>query len=115
MPAVFFQLNADQEADLKKLMKETGYTKKSEFFRFLINYYRFEKVTEDLKKILTAIVNKGMVDPRPLSEQMKDLDDEDELENPHVPNHLQPAFQKNSKAIKQKKSFANKNSRNYTS
>ncbi|GEM_PF-3961229 len=114
MPAVFFQLNKDQDADMKRLMKEMGYTKKSEFFRFLLNYYRFEKVTEDLKKILTAMVEKNMIDSRPLSDQMKDLDDEDELENPYVPNHLQSALQKNSKAIKQKKSFAHKNRRNYT-
>lgn len=103
MSTIFLQLDNNQEADMKKLMQEMGYTKKSEFFRFLLNYYRFARVTENLERLLTAMIDKNMTDTRPLSEQMKDLDDEDEPENSHVYNHLPPAFQKSSKAIKQKR------------
>lgn len=71
MSAIFFQLTKAQETDMKKLMKEMGYTKKSEFFRFLLNYYRLEKTTEGLRKILTAIAEKDMIPS--LDEQLKDL------------------------------------------
>lgn len=71
MSAIFFQLSATQEAELKKLMKETGYTKKSEFFRFLLNYYRFARATENLERMLTLMVDRNMIPP--LKEQLKDV------------------------------------------
>lgn len=46
MATVFFNINPTQEKEVKKLMKEEGYTNKAEFFRFLIKYYKYNKAPE---------------------------------------------------------------------
>lgn len=46
MASVFFNINTTQEKEIKKLMREEGYTNKAEFFRFLIKYYKYNTSPE---------------------------------------------------------------------
>ena len=43
MSTVFFKITSTQENEIKKFMKDEGYTSKSEFFRFLVKYYKYQK------------------------------------------------------------------------
>ncbi len=99
MPAVFFQMSNEQNALLKKLMAQDGYTSKAEFFRFLLKLHEYrrmdkkeveqelERLTGSIGKILKELDKRGMIDTRPLREQMQDLEKE-ELENSNAPNSL---------------------------
>ena len=49
MSAIFFKITPKQETEVKQLMEEEGYTSKSEFFRFLIKFFKYHKSTPDLK------------------------------------------------------------------
>lgn len=44
MSTIFFKINDIQEREIKKMMKEEGYTNKAEFFRFLIKFYKYHKI-----------------------------------------------------------------------
>ena len=43
MGTVFFKTTGQQENEIKSLMKNEGYTSKSEFFRFLLKFYKYQK------------------------------------------------------------------------
>lgn len=43
MSTIFFKINDIQDEEVKKMMKEEGYSNKSEFFRFLIKFYKYHK------------------------------------------------------------------------
>lgn len=63
MTTVFFKINDIQENEVKKMMEEEGYTNKSEFFRFLIKFYKYHKTPEEkdfetATKELAAILRK---------------------------------------------------------
>lgn len=81
MATVFFKINEKQEQEVKKLMKEEGYTNKSEFFRFLLKFFkyhkspeelRFEKATAELADMLRKLDIKGKLG-KPLDEELSDL------------------------------------------
>ncbi len=81
MTTVFFKLNDVQEKELKQFMKEEGYSNKTEFFRFLIKFYkynkssveqRYVKATDTLKKVLVELNKKGKLN-KSLEEQLHDL------------------------------------------
>lgn len=81
MTTVFFKLNDVQEKELKQFMKEEGYSNKTEFFRFLIKFYkynkspveqRFERATDILKRVLSDMNRKGKLD-KSLEEQLNDI------------------------------------------
>lgn len=81
MTTVFFKLNDVQEKELKQFMKEEGYSNKTEFFRFLIKFYkynrssaekRYEKAADDLKKVLVELKKKGKLN-KSLEEQLNDI------------------------------------------
>lgn len=81
MNSVFFKISTTQEVELKELMKEEGYTNKSEFFRFLIKFFkyhkspsemRFEKTTEELAAILKKLNQKGKLGAS-LDDQLADV------------------------------------------
>lgn len=60
MASIFFNINETQEKEVKKFMNEEGYTSKSEFFRFLIKYYKYHKTPEE-KRFEKAAENLGEV------------------------------------------------------
>ena len=79
MSTVFFKINNKQEQEVEQFMEEEGYTSKSEFFRFLIKFYkyhkspdqlRFEKAATDLSNVLKKL------SPRLHENTLSDLDDE---------------------------------------
>ncbi len=81
MTTVFFKLNDVQEKELKQFMKEEGYSNKTEFFRFLIKFYkynkspverRFERATDILKGVLSEMNSKGKLN-KSLEEQLNDI------------------------------------------
>ena len=47
MTTVFFKINDTQGNEVEKMMEEEGYTSKSEFFRFLIKFYKYHKTPEE--------------------------------------------------------------------
>jgi len=49
MATVFFKITNQQEKEVKNLMEEEGYTSKSEFFRFLIKFYKYQKSPSQLR------------------------------------------------------------------
>jgi hypothetical protein len=70
-----------QEKELKKFMKEEGYTNKTEFFRFLIKFYkynkspleqRYEKAVETVKKAVSELKKKRKLN-KSLEEQLNDI------------------------------------------
>ena len=86
MASVFFNINPTQEKEVKRLMKEEGYTNKAEFFRFLIKYYkynkapeksvdelRFEKAAKELGDTLRKLDKQGKIENISLEEQLKDV------------------------------------------
>lgn len=53
MATVFFKMNSIQDNEVKNMMKLEGYTNKSEFFRFLVKFYKYRAVTpfdQDIEK-----------------------------------------------------------------
>jgi len=81
MTTVFFKLNDVQEKELKQFMKEEGYSNKTEFFRFLIKFYkynkspverRFERATDILKGVLSEMNRKGKLN-KSLEDQLNDI------------------------------------------
>ncbi len=46
MATVYFKITPQQEKEVKALMSGEGYTSKAEFFRFLVKYYKYEKLAE---------------------------------------------------------------------
>ena len=64
MATVFFKINDTQENEVKTMMREEGYTNKSEFFRFLVKFYKyhkspaekdFESATKELADVLKKL------------------------------------------------------------
>lgn len=49
MATVFFKINDTQDAEIRTLMEEEGYTSKSEFFRFLVKFYKYKKNPDELR------------------------------------------------------------------
>ncbi len=47
MTTVFFKINDIQGNEVERMMEEEGYTSKSEFFRFLIKFYKYHKTPEE--------------------------------------------------------------------
>lgn len=47
MTTVFFKINDTQGNEVERMMEEEGYTSKSEFFRFLIKFYKYHKTPEE--------------------------------------------------------------------
>lgn len=81
MATVFFKISDQQEKELSALMEEEGYTNKSEFFRFLLKFFKYTRSPEDVKfensaRELTAILReldkKGKLS-RSLKDQIADL------------------------------------------
>lgn len=81
MATVFFNINDTQEKEVFELMKGEGYTSKSEFFRFLIKFYkyhkspeerRFENATQELADVLKRLESKGKLDSS-IDEQFADV------------------------------------------
>lgn len=81
MTTVFFKLNDVQEKEVKQFMEEEGYSNKTEFFRFLIKFYkynkspgeqRFEKAADTLKTVLKELKGKGKLN-KSLEEQLNDV------------------------------------------
>lgn len=46
---VFFKISDKQDAEVKSLMNDEGYTNKAEFFRFLIKFYKYTKNAGDVR------------------------------------------------------------------
>lgn len=68
MSTIFFKINEVQDSEVKKMMMDEGYTNKSEFFRFLIKFYKyhktpaekdFEAATKELADVLSKLDKKG--------------------------------------------------------
>lgn len=81
MTTILLKLNNMQEKELKKFMKEEGYTNKTEFFRFLIKFYkynksplelRYDRAVEALKKAVGELKKKGKLN-KSLEEQLNDI------------------------------------------
>lgn len=81
MSTVFFKINDIQENEVKKMMREEGYTNKAEFFRFLIKFYKynktpaekdFETAAKDLADVLKTLNKKRKLWPS-LDEQLSDV------------------------------------------
>jgi len=82
MTTILLKLNDMQESELKEFMKEEGYSNKTEFIRFLIKFYkynrssagadRFEKAVDSLKGVLIDLNKKGKLD-KTLEEQLDDI------------------------------------------
>jgi len=70
-----------QETEMKKFMREEGYSNKGEFFRFLIKFYKYNKPSvqqqfEEAADELAKVVTKAAKHPkfkRSLEEQFKDV------------------------------------------
>ena len=45
MPSVFFKITKSQEKEVYEMMEQEGYTSKTEFFRFLIKFYKYHGIT----------------------------------------------------------------------
>lgn len=43
MSSIYFNLNIIQEKELQIFMEKEGYTNKSEFFRFLLKFYKYHQ------------------------------------------------------------------------
>lgn len=81
MIPVFFKVSEVQEKEVKELMKQEGYTNKSEFFRFLIKFFKYHKTpielkieqeTQKISKILMELKKQGKLN-KSLDEQLKDV------------------------------------------
>lgn len=81
MMSLLFKLNDVQEREVKQFMEEEGYTSKTEFFRFLIKFYkyhksplnnRYEDLTDALKKVIVDLDKKGKLS-KTLEEQLEDV------------------------------------------
>ena len=81
MATVFFKINHTQEKEIRKLMEEEGYASKSEFFRFLVKFFkyhktpeekRFEKTTQELAAILKELEKQGKLGSS-IDEQLEDV------------------------------------------
>ena len=81
MTTVFFKINDTQSSEVEKMMIEEGYTSKSEFFRFLIKFYkyhktpeekRFEKAANELGEILKKMDKKSKLSLS-FDKQLKDV------------------------------------------
>jgi len=81
MTTVFFKINDTQGNEVEKMMAEEGYTSKSEFFRFLIKFYkyhktpeenRFEKATNELGEVLKKLDKKSKLSLS-FDKQLKDV------------------------------------------
>jgi len=81
MATVFFKINNVQEKEIRKLMEEEGYASKSEFFRFLVKFFkyhktpeekRFEKTTQELAAILKELEKQGKLGSS-IDEQLEDV------------------------------------------
>jgi len=80
MATVFFKITGQQEAEIKMLMDEEGYTNKAEFFRFLLKFFkyhktpeelRFEKATKELATVLLKLNKQGKLKTS-LDDQLED-------------------------------------------
>lgn len=81
MSTVFFKINDTQEKEVKKMMTEEGYTNKSEFFRFLIKFYKYNKTpaekdfdaaAKQLSDVLKKLDKKGKLGAA-LDDQLADV------------------------------------------
>lgn len=81
MSTIFFKINDTQDGEVKKMMKEEGYTNKSEFFRFLIKFYKyhktpaekdFETATRELADVLRRLDKLGKLE-KSIDEQLADV------------------------------------------
>lgn len=81
MTTVFFKINDTQGNEVEKMMAEEGYTSKSEFFRFLIKFYkyhktpeekRFEKAANELGEVLKKLDKKSKLSLS-LDKQLEDV------------------------------------------
>lgn len=81
MSTIFFKITDTQDGEVKKMMKEEGYTNKAEFFRFLIKFYKyhktpaekeFESATKDLAEVLRKLDKKGKLGAS-LDDQLADV------------------------------------------
>ncbi len=81
MATVFFKINDTQENEIKKMMKEEGYESKSEFFRFLVKFYKYHKTPEqkefeisakELAMVLSKLNKAGKFN-RSLDDQLADV------------------------------------------
>jgi hypothetical protein len=70
-----------QEKEVKNFMHEEGYSNKAEFFRFLIKFYkyhkltdqeRFEKAADELQELMKKTANHPKF-KKSLEEQLKDV------------------------------------------
>lgn len=81
MSTIFFKINDIQDGEIKKMMKEEGYTNKSEFFRFLIKFYKyhktpaekeFEAATKELADMLRKLDKAGKIE-HSIDDQLSDV------------------------------------------
>jgi Arc/MetJ-type ribon-helix-helix transcriptional regulator len=81
MATVFFKISDQQEKELLSLMEAEGYTNKSEFFRFLIKFFKYTRSPEDIEfeqsahalaSVLRDLKKKGKLN-RSLKDQLEDL------------------------------------------
>lgn len=81
MATVFFKINDKQDAEIRTLMEAEGYTSKSEFFRFLVKFYKYkknpdevrlEKAAEALASTLRKLDQQGKLG-KSLEEQLSDV------------------------------------------
>jgi len=81
MATVFFKISAQQVKEIASLMKQEGYTNKSEFFRFLVKFFKytrspeeleFEKSARELGETLKKLNQAGKIN-RSIEDQLADL------------------------------------------
>lgn len=49
MATVFFKISDQQEREIVSLMEAEGYTNKSEFFRFLVKFFKYTRSPEEVE------------------------------------------------------------------
>lgn len=81
MSTVFFKVTNKQDKEIKKFMEEEGYTSKSEFFRFLVKYYKYQRIQEqkdlkhevdELRTVLDRLNKQGKIKDN-LAETLADI------------------------------------------
>lgn len=81
MATVFFKVSDQQETEIKKFMKQEGYSSKAEFFRFLLKFFkyqkspediRFEKAAKELGDVVDKLAEQGKLN-KSIEEQLKDV------------------------------------------
>lgn len=83
MATVFFKTTPIQDKEIKRMMADEGYTSKAEFFRFLLKFYKYEKIrlspevqkeADELSALVTKLSREGKLEKYgSLKEQLGDV------------------------------------------